>query len=720
MPGIKVEQNGRTGTVDVYSQLLAEVPGGKLLEFDPNLMQAKIQAPDGKTGTVDVRADLEQQGLKVKGVDGTFNAPETPLNNSPLGFMDRAALGLLSSESTDLERIKQLLDIGDRAQGGQGWDAWATKNEKRALGYLKKNFEDVKIVNDEYVVKKNGAWYKANSPGFDAGDAAELMGQSGLNLMGAMAGASAGASIGAALGPTGAAVGGVAGGILGDNVAEAAEEMLSYGITGGKVDMQEVGNNLAANAMMSFAGEAGAYGAKGLVKGLAAIATKATGESKALLAKVIPSLGGTVSEDVFKYTTASRENLTNVSKKIMIMDRAGKEEANPILSDMVEQTGNFISNAKEKLYEDFGERLNKITPEMAKAGYRLDVGQLEEVVKNAMDIVPEDAGKYSPLMKTINNLKKIANVESAEDGADEYIIEGARAVKATRDLKELANKSLGIQHLKNLKAFEKITSNQAATRSSIVDFLDDKLTAGAQAANVSTEMSLLNQRYGQGLDALKAMEKAVGSGDDKKAEAVARAIAQPGSGSNSLRQAVDNLKLLGITDVDKFRNELISSEAALQFSPLIMNPFQSRPTIGRVAAITALAAPGLAQGGDFGYIQNTVKEHPFLSAVVGTAFLSPRGTFKAIQAGSAVKQAVRVPFDQAKVLARQSVNTARAIGGISRLSEASKTQLLQNANLLSSYMQETTNINNQVPTDAAQMLNEASKVVMPNSSQNGQ
>lgn len=724
MPGLKAVVNGKEGEVDVYSAIKANMPDAKILDFNPGTMQAKLQMPDGTEGDLDVRAAMAQEGIDVKGSSGDFNKPETPLQSSPLGFVDRAALGLLSSESTDMERIKQLLDIGDKAAGGKGWDAWASKNENRALTYMKKNFDDVKVVGDEFVVKKGGNWYKANASGFDKGDAAEFLGQSGLNLMGAIAGGSAGAAIGTAAGPIGTAVGGIAGGLLGDTAAEAGEELLANGIAYGKLKASEIGANLGANAIMSMAGEVGGITARGLIKGLASVTTKASSGVKDLMAKLVPAVGGTVSEEAYKHTTASRENLQAVSKHILRADQAAAaQQANPVVSEMIDITKDFIKKSKEQLHADFGARLDKIAPKIADAGYKLDVADVENVVKNAMELAPDDAGKYAPLMRRIDMLKSQARSTPTEvDGTVSYNLLGEKAVRETRNLIELARKTLGFKQLKEAKAFEKITGEQAAGRYNVVDFLDQKILSGAQAANTDSAMAIMNQRYGIGNDAIKGLERLMSTGGDK-AEQTARYLGQPGKGSNDFMRQIDNLKALGIGGVDNVRKELVSREAAMQFSPMLLNAFTNRPTLGRVGSIVGLAAAGGAATGDFGYITNTVRDHPILSAAVGTLLLSPRGTLKAMQGVSAVKsglKAATVPFDQAAMQARGYMNTARAIGGISRLNDASRNQLLQNADLFSSYVQQVQSINANMERMPAAALATAREAATPGNIQGGQ
>jgi hypothetical protein len=225
---------------------------------------------DGKTARFVPEEFLASKG--IKGAEITVNTPDQPVEISPIGVLERAALV------------------------GAG-------NEKGKLKYLKSRFQDVRY--DEQgglVVKDKNVWRSVDPAGLGGGDAWEMskelakdiadLSDVALTTAGGIVGAAKGAALGLAAGPAGGIVGGIIGAGTGSAVARAGATILGKLAGTYEATPEEVGKELAFEFAAASVGQGLATGVKptaqwlkGVVKGINKIPAGAKDIAEEIVAK---------------------------------------------------------------------------------------------------------------------------------------------------------------------------------------------------------------------------------------------------------------------------------------------------------------------------------------------------------------------------------------------------------------------------------------------------
>ena len=198
--------------------------------------KVRIIDPNGQSGTMDVKGLMKANGLP-EDMPVVYNSPDEALDKSPVGLMDRIALGL--------------------------------GNAKGQLTYLKKNYQDAKLGADgDMLVKDKGIWHRVDARGLGdgsgwdmakelAGDFADI-GKDALVGIGSGVGATAGTGV---AGPAGALAGAAAGsGVMSGAVAALGRIVGTYEAT-----PEEVAKDIALDSVLGLAGEGVALGAKATI-----------------------------------------------------------------------------------------------------------------------------------------------------------------------------------------------------------------------------------------------------------------------------------------------------------------------------------------------------------------------------------------------------------------------------------------------------------------------
>lgn len=204
-----------------------------------------LVGPGDKDGEVIVVKDGEEQifsvnklldDLGAKGAEVILNTPETALQTSPVGFVDRMKLS-----------------FGD-AKGN--------------VNYLKKNYQEATMVDGSLFVKDKGIWHTVdptnlgNGEGWDiAGDIADLS-RDAVMTVGQVTGAAVGTAAGLGVGSV---PGAVVGSAVGSGIASGASVALGRFLGTYEATDAEIAKDIALDTLIGAGGEFVALGAKNTV-----------------------------------------------------------------------------------------------------------------------------------------------------------------------------------------------------------------------------------------------------------------------------------------------------------------------------------------------------------------------------------------------------------------------------------------------------------------------
>jgi hypothetical protein len=200
--------------------------------FDKATGHALVENDEtGEPGTFDVKSLLKKEGMNPD-ADVTFNTPDNPLNETPVGVMDRLKLSL--------------------------------GNTKGAVGYLKSKFQDARVDDTgSLVVKDQGAWKKVDLDGLgdDSGwKVSEILG----DIADVGGDALVGAGSLAALGATGGA-GAVGLAAAGSGAASAIKGVLGRFANTYDATPEEFAKDVMFDTALGVVGEGVAIGGKALL-----------------------------------------------------------------------------------------------------------------------------------------------------------------------------------------------------------------------------------------------------------------------------------------------------------------------------------------------------------------------------------------------------------------------------------------------------------------------
>lgn len=536
--------------------------GLQILEADPGSRKLVVKTPDGQEGDFDVDSLLKSYGLNEPGkVAVKFNAPDSPVQSSPVDFVDRMKMGF--------------------------------GNTKGNIGYLEKEFGKGNVqFNPDHglVVNTKGLWHAVDpnllGPGdaWDktkriasslggfrgnkdlAGDIAEL-GPELLNTV-LVGGATAAATVmsgGAATIPAALAAGGVSGAIrtrLGrlvgtyeateeEHAADIALEML-FSAGGQGVAMaakpamgafvnaaKNAGKNLSAGSRSAFVKVFGGL-------------TKAGDEATEYMLDNAPRLGATVA----KYANGAKDVSAAVSNAAQ---------------DKVSTLTQFLDDSAKALPRKYGELLDDVVKNSGKKNLAVDYKTMIDDTFKTLEVeglgsVDKATGQFK--LHGEDNLAEL--LSAAGDGSVTVDPSEARLIKQLlRSLKAASNtpQQNGQAAAKSLRKFEQIlngVSESAYSKASQpTKMIIGKVKAAYknsvgdqfEKAGLREEYTNLSRLYTQYGDAVSSARQYL-SGNEAGIETLAKQlVSAPGQRvtQKALRDTlVDLTGQQGIDHLDKF------------------------------------------------------------------------------------------------------------------------------------------------------------------------
>lgn len=675
---------GRKGTIDFASELQAQYPGAQIDSFDSATGTVQFRM-NNKKGSINLNEELAKQGLQLDGT-GDVNTPDKAADISPLSWQERWELGYLTRESTDFQRL--ISSVKTMFGGTPVSDEQLKVNEKRAIGQLKKRYEDATISNGELVVKDKGVWKKVDSSSDTIGqDAAQFLGNAGLNALGAIAGAGVGAAAGAAGGPLapltvpGAAI---IGGAVGSMLGEVAEEATAVGIAGGAVDMKAAATDILTEGVLGLVGEAAGQsigkaltvkGAKEVAKasamakearverGMTKLTETADSKVKDTIAQIYSTVNNNISEAPLREAIDSADNFKTAKQWANAASRQPADSAT-IQRGMAELVQTSLDKAQQVAETKFGIVLdaakNKIDDSFSiNLADRLK--QLKSVQDNAYD---QNKRWFSDLIKETENSIKVLEKQQKQPilygkNALEYTLRQQRHVK---------------QQLKTAGAY-KPTPPPGALDARLIDGLDTirqsfdgEITKAVEKTSLKPEYSNIVSMYKQTQDAFRTIwSKAM---SDKFDITFAQKIAKRDVGPETIDALNSLTKLHPEAKIDKMLSDIRLRQAGLDMSQWLKLP--------------NLTGASFTAGSTF--------LGPQAAAVVGTAAVSPK--VAAMQARTAAKtadmstNALKQAMPAARKSARALLGMAHSARFMSALGQTESRSVLQNPEAFNAIMQQ--------------------------------
>lgn len=538
-------EDGQEGTFDPIEHVVASNPDlakARVTGYDPatRTIKATLDGQFTETGPSDIELNVDDYaksiGINIKQQVGTFNTPETAADSSPVSPALRFRLGLANSEAGDAKRMRdtvaKLAGIVDPSQ--QEVDAYAESQQPKALSLLKRNYEDAKISNGEYVVKHNNVWHKVNAPGNDAGDWTEFAAQNGANI--------AFGIMGGLLGSVVPGAGTAAGAASMQVVAEGAEELFRYAIERDGIDLNTLGEDMLAEAMFAGAADkiskgstvlkaAGALvpggnlipkavgnAAVSMIKGMENFAAKAHPAVKDTVASIFGS--GFGAKMAVPTTREMLDTPETVRQAVATGIRYNSSESAKVAveNEMIETVRGAVKAVDRAASDDYGVFIADLSKAAAanKDKAQVDVIDLLDQLKNAAKVAD---GKDTNFLKpAIERLEKFIEVNAPKvpkstlldasgnvlpQKAQQLTVDGARAVALLSELKQ----SHG-HVMKNMGAFKQggtnvsvsPGTNQAAQ--AMGKLIRGKISTIANSLDLGDTLKAANAKFGATEDAM--------------------------------------------------------------------------------------------------------------------------------------------------------------------------------------------------------------------------
>lgn len=708
MPKFKVTTaDGQEGIFDPVVNIVAR---------EPSLAKARITGWDAKSQTIkavseqgdDIELNVPQYaaslGIKVKGLEGEFNDSKTAVDSSPVSLWQRFKLGLANSESGE---VKTLLDAM-KGVAAPEMDANSEKHQARALAMLRKQFDDAKYVNGEYVVKKEGVWHKADAPGFDAGDALQFAAGNGLNIIASIAAGTLGAVGGSVVPGAGTAAGGIAAAGVGAGLAEAAEEALAYAIVGEGLDVEGALQDITTESIMGLGGEGAAKGVmkvgsaavkatrieavengvKQTIQGFKNFATKADPKVKDAVAGVYGQIGPGMSRATTREMIESPETVQQalMTGKVFNSGDAGRVKVHTAMVDTLQTAIEGVEHANQELYGAMVDDL-ALAASKSDAPVTLNLNEtlegLEKLLKNASpekrNFLDPVIGKTKELIEAMRPAKAKSVLLDAsgkviEQAEKPAILEGAAAIRALHKLKMSTSEKLG-----KLGAFTKNTvdsltdADTLRTAMDMEDFLDSKILAAADTLDLTDSVKAARSLYGETKDALRPIKGKIFSEKMPINNIIKAAREEAGEDVITAFARLD--KLPSGKAVTKALRQVRIAQAGIETAPRFAVPKETvkQSVAGAGAVATVAANPVL------GSIVVGSMMSPRAAAFVARNLTSSGGAAKVAGKAAAVTgKAVSMGAEGARKAA--SVLTSRAVvsGFIHTLSREQKDELMRN------------------------------------------
>lgn len=554
MPSFKATtKDGQEGSFDPVASLMAA---------RPELAKARITGYDAKTKTIKAVSDEQEMelnvpeyakslGLNVAELEGDFNDASTAVDSSPVSLWQRVKLGLANSESGD---AKMLLDRLSSVSSGPALDARDEKNQRKALAFLKADgFDDAKMVNGEYVVKKDGVWHRVDSPGMQAGDLAQFAAGNGLNIIASIAGGAAGAVAGSFVPGAGTAAGAIGGSAGGAALAEAGEEALRIALVGGEVDFEGAAQDIFTEGLMGLVGEGatravvggGKLAAKGagavasatgaddaarsLVKGLKGFASKASSSVKDKVASLYGGIGADMAAETTREMLESPETVQQAlaAGKTFASGGAGQVR---VYDDMVDTLANALDNVQDANQKEYGKLVGEIAKAAEKDGtFSINLTEIREQLTDVLKgrgllegASPEKRSFIDPALNIIKEMEeKLAPKKAASTLLDSYgkeipqnkapvMLKGSQAIMALHRIKLSTTEKVGKLGGFNKAAVQPLTD--ANTLNAALDMehlIDSKIINASKQFKMLPELERARDIYGATKDALLPLKSKV-------------------------------------------------------------------------------------------------------------------------------------------------------------------------------------------------------------------
>jgi hypothetical protein len=401
--------------------------------------QLRVINSGGEEQTLNISKMLAAKGIKADEI--IVNDPENAMDVSPVTLLDRAALSF------------------GNAQG--------------QLAYLKKNYQDAKIVDGDIRVKNKGVWQKMDASGLGDGsgwDMAKEFAKDVLDWTGeapVIGGQLAGAA--AAGGLTGGA-GAIAGAGLGAGAGRGASIVMGRMLGTYEGSAQEITKDIVMDTVLSAAGEGIALGAKNMVipkmkAAFSKISESADPAIKNQMASMLRQGAGmsevgaytAIKEPGAVFGVVERLQAANKGATADIITQAARQEAVDILEIGVKNSQADLSRAWRKGTAD--------------------------AIAAFGDDTPMDLAK--PLLASINDFKLGYNI------LDVVPVKGASSpgiVKFAPLSPEIIAKELGIPDLRTARQIGRKLGEFTTAANSILVAQNGKAKVGKKAAQEAIEM----------------------------------------------------------------------------------------------------------------------------------------------------------------------------------------------------------------------------------------
>jgi hypothetical protein len=352
---------------------------------------AHVQYEDGSEGNFDPKALAKEYGLTpAKDFEATYNSPDAPVNESPVGVLDRLKMSF--------------------------------GNTKGSVNYLKNQFKDATVSQTgDLVVKDKGVWKRVDLDGLgdeEGWKVSEMIGDL-ADIGGDVAVGAGGLAAGLSTGGVAPAMALAAGGSGGASVAKAA-----LGRVLGTYDAtpQELVKDVALDTVLGAVGEGVALGAKSLVlptiaKGLKKIS--GLGEAtQDIMAKTLAAVDQENGADGYRFLFANGPEVTKLVKTqgeraakratLQGAEQTGKggviESASGALRTIAEEDAiqaaiPFIDNTQTHLSNWYGGQLGDIAEKGLTQAPAIESGIKQNAVKIQNDVATTLSNADIPLNK---------------------------------------------------------------------------------------------------------------------------------------------------------------------------------------------------------------------------------------------------------------------------------------------------------------------------------
>lgn len=547
---------------------------------------------------------LDRSALKV-------NDPDNPLDQSPVGLVDRAKMAL--------------------------------GNTKGQVNYLKEKFDEVVYHPDNgMLVKNHGVWQKVDKSGMDPWEltkdivegAVGLVPSVAASTVGAVKGAAAGTAAGTALPGIGNVAGGIIGGIVGAGAGGGAAEgfRTSLGRLVGTYDAtpEEQLQDIAWETILNAGGQTIGYGVKPTINFLAKsareISQKAAPGTKELLSSVYGTLTGAGQVATRTLIEHPDDVVGEVGKAL---GRSGRDSLKAVDLLKNEQVGiikKFVSAADDALERGIKSRQGKLLANVSD-DFTADLGGVVKELQN--DLVESGFGKWVPKQKAVGLASRPDAVDftfrmNSMDDIEKIIAQGGTVDRATKEVvntvaefaddlalwerapkssgRKAAEAALNLKRALSASRFSlegKVSSRAIGKLSQYSEKIDNQLSELFHNQGLGGLFDDMNSFYASNIDVIREARRVVDGVYDPEIF-VNKLVSNPGSQGTAKGMADQIVELIG--DGGKaMRKSLMVKESAKGHVRFFPNPGKLTATLGAGAGAYAVGTgviglPAVAAG----------------------------------------------------------------------------------------------------------------------------